>query len=178
MDVNGNVGCLTRTIADSEIQSLLDETIGTFRSLAAELLEKFAGGSPTAQKTNDLESNLHEQLRQLGRRLIQAIFSLLQPESVDMPAAVSFRGHSHRRLQGTTVRRNILTRFGNVSLPRARAIDVAVAVARFSVGDPAGPRKRIHPGGRQSGRPARRLWEFPGTHPRNDCRSDGNQNRH
>jgi hypothetical protein len=33
---------------------------------------------------------------------------------------VSYRGKSHRRLQGTTLRRDILTRFGKVSLSRAR----------------------------------------------------------
>ncbi|TWU40384.1 hypothetical protein Poly51_63980 [Rubripirellula tenax] len=120
MDVKGNVGRLTRAIADSEIQSLLDQATGTFRQQAAELIEQFAGDPPTAQKTNDLENNLYEQLRQLGCRLIQAIFSLLQPEPQDTPGTVSFRGKSHRRIRGTTIRRDILTRFGKISLIRAR----------------------------------------------------------
>lgn len=64
MDVQGNVGHLTRTIADSEIQSLLDEASGAFRQHPAELIEQFASDSPTAQKANDLENNLYEQLRQ------------------------------------------------------------------------------------------------------------------
>lgn len=120
MDIKGNVGRLTRAIGDSEIQSLLDEATDAFRQQAAELIGQFAGTPPTAQRTDDLENDLHEQLRELGRQLIQATFSLLQPETEDMPPAVSYRGKSHRRLRGTTLRRDILSRFGKVSLIRAR----------------------------------------------------------
>lgn len=120
MDVKGNADRLTRAIADSEIQSLLDDATGVFRQQAAELIQQYSGQPPTAKKTHDLENDLHEQLRELGRRLIQAVFSLLQPPPEDLPAVVSYHGRTHRRLKGTTFRRDILTRFGKVSLLRAR----------------------------------------------------------
>ncbi|TWT65054.1 hypothetical protein [Allorhodopirellula solitaria] len=120
MDVKGIVGSLTQAIADSEIQSLVDELTTEFRRQAGELIGRFAGEPPTAPRTNDLENDLHEQLRELGKQLIQAIFSRLQPQPEDMPGTVSYRGKSHRRLQGTSLRSDIVTRFGKVSLMRAR----------------------------------------------------------
>ncbi len=120
MDVKDNVGSLTRAIAEPEIQSMLDEATSAFRQRTSELIRQFAGDPPTAHKSNDLENDLYGQLRELGRRLIQAIFSLLQPRPEDMPGTVSHRGRSHRRLQGMSLRSDILTRFGKVSLMRAR----------------------------------------------------------
>jgi hypothetical protein len=120
MDVEVNLGCLTQAIADSEIQSLLDEVTAEFQEQAGELIEQFSCEPPTAQSTSGLENDLYEQLRELGRRLIQAIFSLLQPQPENMPAAASYREKSHRRLQGLSLRSNILTRFGKVSLMLAR----------------------------------------------------------
>jgi hypothetical protein len=120
MDVQVNAGCLTRAIAVPEIQSLLDEATGEFRQQAAELIQQFTAQPPTAEKTNDLENELHDRLRELGRRLIQGTFSLLQPDTEEMPGTVKYRGKSHRRIQGTTLRKDILTRFGKVSLIRAR----------------------------------------------------------
>lgn len=120
MDVKVNAGSLTRAIADCDIASLINELTDLFRQQATGLIKRFANDPPTSQKTNDLENNLHEQLRELGRRLIEWIFSHLEPELEDMPGTVLDREKPHRRLPDKTLRSDILTRFGKISLRRGR----------------------------------------------------------
>lgn len=120
MDLQVNAGSLTRSIADYEIASLINELTDLFRQEATVLIKRFADDPPTPRKTIDLENHLHEQLRELGRRLIEWIFSNLEPEVEDMPGTVSHRKKSHRRLPNKTLRSDILTRFGKISLPRGR----------------------------------------------------------
>lgn len=120
MDVKVNIGSLTRAIADCEISTLIDELTESFRQQATMLVKRFADESPTPQKTNDLENDLFEELRELGKQLIQWVFSHLEPEVEDMPGTVSYRKRSHRRLAEKTPRPDILTRFGKISLQRAR----------------------------------------------------------
>jgi hypothetical protein len=120
MDVKVNAGCLTRAIADCEITSQIIELTDAFRRHATAMIKRFADDPPTPQKTNDLENRLHEQLRELGRRLIEWIVSQLEPEVEDMPGTVSHREQTHRRLPDKTLRSDLLTRFGKISLRRAR----------------------------------------------------------
>ncbi|TWU18593.1 hypothetical protein [Allorhodopirellula heiligendammensis] len=120
MDVKVNAGSLSRAIADCEIASQINELTDSFGQQATALIERFANDPPTPQKTNDLENNLHEQLRELGRRLIEWIFLHLEPKLEDMPGTVSHREQSHRRLPDKTLRSDLLTRFGKISLRRGR----------------------------------------------------------
>jgi hypothetical protein len=120
MDLKVNAGSLCRAIADCEIASQINELTESFSQQAAVLIERFVNDPPTPQKTNDLENNLHEQLRELGRRLIEWVFSHLEPELEDMPGTVSHRQQPHRRLPGKTLRSDLLTRFGKISLRRGR----------------------------------------------------------
>ena len=120
MGIKVNAGSLTRAIADCEIVYPINELIDVFRQQATGLIKRFANDPPTPQKTSDLENHLHEQLRELGRRLIEWIFSHLEPELEDMPGTVLHREKSHRRLPDKTLRSDILTRFGKISLRRGR----------------------------------------------------------
>lgn len=118
MDANVNVGSLTQAIADGEIEAQLDKLIEVFRQRATALIAGFAASAPTPRKTNELENQLFEHLRELGKQMIQWAFSRLEPELEDMPGTVSHRRKSHRRLAEKTRRTDILTRFGKISLWR------------------------------------------------------------
>ena len=71
MEIKVNAGGLTRAIADCEIAHAVNESTDVFHQQATELIKRFSNDPPTPQKTNDLENHLHEQLRELGRRLIE-----------------------------------------------------------------------------------------------------------
>lgn len=118
MDVQVITGSLIRAIADCEISTRLEELIEPFRQGVLLLIKDFAE-TPTAQRTTEFENGLYDRFRELGRQLIEWLFSQLEPEVEDMPGAVKYRGNCHRRLYKKTVRKNILTRFGKVSLRRA-----------------------------------------------------------
>lgn len=120
MEVQLNTGSLTQAIADCEIARVINNLTESFRQQAISLVKTFVHNSPTPQNTNDLENQLFENLREQGRQLIQWVFSQLEPELEDMPATVTHRKSSHRRLADKTSRKDILTRFGKISLQRAR----------------------------------------------------------
>ncbi len=120
MDVKGNAGCLTSAIADSEISAAVSEMAHNFEKQAALLFKNFAGTPPTPQQAHSLESQLGEKLRELGRRLIEWLFWQLEPAIEEMPGTVSHRKKTHRRLPDKTLRSDIVTRFGKISLQRAR----------------------------------------------------------
>ena len=63
------------------------------------LIKRFAAAPPTPQMTNNLQNQLFEQLRELGRQLIQWLFSHLEPEVEDMPGTMSH--HEGEELLGT-----------------------------------------------------------------------------
>lgn len=120
MDVKVNAGCLAHAIALRQIASAADEMVAEFRQQVIDLLAGFLDGRPNPEKTNDLENNLFERLRELGRQLIAWCLDQVEPDVQDMPGTVSLRGKSHRRMRDKTLRRDIVTRFGKVALSRAR----------------------------------------------------------
>ncbi|MEX1027877.1 MAG: hypothetical protein WD049_07710, partial [Candidatus Paceibacterota bacterium] len=91
-----------------------------FEQQAALLIKEFAGSPPTPQQAHSIENQLEERLCELGRRLIEWLFSQLEPVIEEMPGTVSHREKSHRRLPDKTLRLDIVTRFGKISLRRAR----------------------------------------------------------
>src|SRR6056297_634085 len=120
MDVKGNAGSLTSAIADSEITAAVSEMAQDFEKQAALLIKSFAGAPPTPQQAHSIENQLGEKLRELGRRLIEWLFQQLEPAIEEMPGTVSHREKTHRRLPDKTLRSDIVTRFGKISLRRAR----------------------------------------------------------
>ena len=89
MDVKVTTKHLTRSIADGEIRALLSELLESFHEQATALIKGFADDGPTPQKANDLENQLFDDLRELGRQLIQWVFSHLEPAVEDMPGTVT-----------------------------------------------------------------------------------------
>jgi len=120
MDVKVNAGSLAQTIAFRQITSATNEIVEESRGQIIDLIASFLDGLPNAEKTHDLENNLYERLRELGRRLIAWCFGQVEPDVQEMPGTVSHRGKSHRRMPEKTPRRNIVTRFGKITLSRAR----------------------------------------------------------
>ena len=120
MDVKVNAGSLVSAIADPEIHVAVDEIVDEFRKQAFSLVQSFAADQPTPEQAHGLENRLHQKLLETGRRLIEWLFSHLEPAIDRMPGTVSFRDQSHRRLPDKTLRSDIVTRFGKISLERAR----------------------------------------------------------
>jgi hypothetical protein len=120
MDVKGNPGSLTSAIADSEITAAVAKMAHDFEKQATLLIKNFAGVPPTAQQAHSIEYQLEERLREVGRRLIEWLFSQFEPAIEEMPSTVSHGEKTHRRLPDKTLRSDIVTRFGKISLLRAR----------------------------------------------------------
>lgn len=120
MDVQLNAGTLVRAIATGEVSQAVDQLTEEFKRSVTDVVEQFLGDEPTPAKTNKLENELFSQLRGLGREIVQWLFSNLEPELEEMPGTLKHRGKNHRRLAEKSMRTDILTRFGKVSLLRAR----------------------------------------------------------
>lgn len=159
MEVQLNTGSLTQAIADCEIARVINNLTESFRQQAISLVKTFVHNSPTPQNTNDLENQLFENLREQGRQLIQWVFSQLEPELEDMPATVTHRKSSHRRLADKTSRKDILTRFGKISLQRARYRRGRSGRTIFPLEILLSDRKRFHTSSSDSHRQTvRGLW--------------------
>jgi hypothetical protein len=120
MDVQFNAGSLVSTIASDEITRFLDQMAGHFREQFAAVIQDFVESEPTPQRTGDLENTAQDHLRELGRLVVAWLFARLEPETEQMPGTISQRGKSYRRLADKTRRSDVLTRFGKISLLRAR----------------------------------------------------------
>jgi len=120
MEVKGTAGSLTSAISDGEISAAVSKAADEFQQHVRVLIKRFVDVQPTAQTAHDIENQLHQRLQDLGRRLIEWLFSSLEPMVDQMPATVSYRNQRHRRLPDKTPRGDIVSRFGKISLSRAR----------------------------------------------------------
>ena len=111
MDTQVNAGSLVRTIADSEIAAVVAELVNALEEQATLLIKGFAETPPTPSRAHHFENRLGETLGEIGRQLVQWLFSQLEPPVEEMPGTVSHREHSHRRMPDKTLRENIVTRF-------------------------------------------------------------------
>jgi hypothetical protein len=120
MDIKINTGTLTQAIAVCEIAARIREFSKSLEAQITSLVKAFVDHSPTPQKTCDLENLLFGHLRKFGRQLIQWVSSRMEPGVEEMPATVTVRQRSHRRLPDKTLRSDIVTRFGRIPLRRGR----------------------------------------------------------
>jgi hypothetical protein len=120
MDVQVTPGSLAGAIADEEITRFVDQTADLFRTQAEAVVKDFVKSEPTAQRTLNLENTLHDCLRELGRLVVDWLFAQLEPDTERMPGKIAYQGKSYRRLADKSLRSDILTRFGKISLVRAR----------------------------------------------------------
>ena len=82
----------TQAITDCEVASEFNDLADLFREKFTLLLKAFAKERPTPQRANNLENDLHEQLRELVRRLIEWVCSQLEPEIEELPGTASSLG--------------------------------------------------------------------------------------
>lgn len=119
MDVQVKAGRLVYAIAGHDISQAVRQATGECQELVIGLLSDFASSAPTAERTLELENALHERLRLLGLRLVEWLFSRLEPDTEEMPGTVKHQGKTYRRLAEKTKRADVLTRFGKMVLVRA-----------------------------------------------------------
>lgn len=120
MDVQVTAGCLVHAIAADAVSRAVRQATEEFREMTTRRLTDFASSSPTPQETLNLENELYDHLRQLGQRLIQWVFSQLEPDTEQMPGTVKHQDKTYRRLAEKTQRSDVLTRFGKITLVRGR----------------------------------------------------------
>lgn len=120
MVVKANVGHLTHAIAFIEIEQFVRQVADELRKQVTPLLEQFAEDGATPPRTLDLENTLQDHLREFGRKVIQWLVSRIEPELERMPGTITHQGNSHRRLADKSTRADVVTRFGKVSILRAR----------------------------------------------------------
>jgi hypothetical protein len=107
-----------RAIPKSELKSLTIAQLSSLESRVLDLLSSFvADVSPCS--TLNLEESLFSHLLALGRDLIEQLLNSLEPEPEAQPAVVKHRQKNHRRIEEATPR-NVVTRFGKITLLRSR----------------------------------------------------------
>jgi len=120
MDAKLNVGCLTKAIPTDQIDQFLSQILSPLKSELVEMLEQFAAHEPTPAGTLQAENALADRLRTIGREIVGWLFLQIEPPVEQMPGTIVHRGESHRRLADKAPRTDVVTRFGKISLIRAR----------------------------------------------------------
>ena len=107
-----------RAIAKSELEAIVSAELATLQSTVTEMLESFVQQvSPVS--TRKLEQTLFAQLLALGNGLISKLLNSLESEPQQQPGVVKYRDKNYRRL-GDCTPRNVVTRFGKITLHRSR----------------------------------------------------------
>jgi hypothetical protein len=82
------------------------------------LLVRFRRADLTPQACHQFETQLHEQLRELGRIIVEWTFNHLEPhDRRDLPSQICFQGTWYRR-RSKTPHRTVATLFGTITLWR------------------------------------------------------------
>src|SRR5436190_7886298 len=88
------------------------------------LLVRFRRADLTPQACHQFETQLHEQLREVGRIIVEWIFNHLEPhDRRDLPPQIGFQGVWYRR-RSKTPNRSVATLFGTITLQRTLYQDV------------------------------------------------------
>jgi hypothetical protein len=82
------------------------------------LIVRFRRDELSPQACHQFEVQLHEQLRELGRIIVEWTFHHLEPrDRTDMPNPIGFQGTWYRR-RSKTPNRSVATLFGTITLWR------------------------------------------------------------
>ena len=88
------------------------------------LIVRFRRAELTPQATHQFETQLRDQLRELGRIIVEWTFNHLEPHDCrDLPNQMSFQGVEYRR-RSKTPNRSVATLFGTITLWRTLYQDV------------------------------------------------------
>ena len=112
--------CATLLLATHFASSLLPLT-GCLIPVVAQigrLVVQFLRADPTPQACHQFETQLHDQLRELGRIIVEWTFTHIEPHDPrDMPNQMCFQGVWYRR-RSKTPNRSVATLFGTITLWR------------------------------------------------------------
>jgi hypothetical protein len=82
------------------------------------LIVRFRRSKPTPKTCHEFETQLHDQLRELGRIIVEWTFNHIEPhDRLDMPNQICFQGVWYRR-RTKTPKRTVATLFGTITLRR------------------------------------------------------------
>jgi hypothetical protein len=104
---------------ETEIATRIREIIESRRERLEEIALEFLlqGVSPTA--AFDLETAVAEELRELGRELLEMLYNAVEPDEADaLPHDVTHAGGGYRRLNRKTRNAHVATLFGTIELWR------------------------------------------------------------
>jgi hypothetical protein len=105
--------------ADRTPDRPLDDALTPALGAVADLVERFRARPVSPAATRQFEADLHEAVRELGRRAAQWAYNHLEPAAVaDLPKHVRFEAGDYTRLNRKTPQQ-AWTRFGPVRLWRA-----------------------------------------------------------
>ena len=113
-----SVNTIVSAIAKSEIDALVVVGLENLRSAVTELVVAFVR-EVTPGRTRDLEHQLHDTLFAFAKGLLEQLLNSLETTPDQSPKSVTYRGRIHRRLEDVKPR-NVVTRFGKISLIRSR----------------------------------------------------------
>ena len=119
MSAQSTLGTLVGATPKSAILDWLTQRCGLLAHLLADVVSDFQQGvSPV--ETLRWEERLELALREFARSWLEWTLNTLEPQAVEaLPQRIEYREQTYRRLAKKTRRRNILTRFGNITLLRA-----------------------------------------------------------
>ena len=120
MDVQFNVGTLVRAITTGDVSQLAEQLAEDFKRSVTAVIDQFLGCDLSPAGTHRLEVELLHCLRGMGREIVQWLLANLEPELEKMPGTLKHQGKTHRRLAVKSMRTDIVTCFGKVSLLRGR----------------------------------------------------------
>jgi hypothetical protein len=96
-----------------KLATIFEEASQTITQLGQEFLSR----PIDAEKTFDLEHQVHDHLRELGRQVVQALYNRVEPTAESLPKHVHFEGSMYTRLNQKTPQ-NVWTLFGQMRLHR------------------------------------------------------------
>ncbi len=108
------------------------------------LIVRFRRAEPTPQLCHRFETQLSDQLRELGRLIVEWTFNHIEPhDRADMPKQMCFEGIWYRR-RSKTPNRKVATLFGTITVWRMLYQPLhGVEPIDLSLGDPLGTRSRF-----------------------------------
>ena len=119
MTAQNTLGSLIRATPKSAILDELTQRCEQLSQVLAGVVSDFQQGV-TPGETLQLEARLDVELREFARSMLEWTLNTLEPQTVaELPKQVAHGERTYRRLAEKTRHRNILTRFGNITLIRA-----------------------------------------------------------
>ena len=112
--------CAALLLATHFATSLFPLTIRSVPVLTeiGRLIVRFRNARPTPQTCHQFETQLHDQLRELGRLIVEWTFNHIEPhDRRDMPKQIGFQGTWYRQ-RSKTPNRKVATLFGTITVWR------------------------------------------------------------